>query len=320
MDWQKLKLFLSYASKVSGKSETALLIDSFKSIFTYNISILEYFQFRFFEKNDNERQTYAGTGYMYEYQLLMNPIHDRVILDDKRLFAKTYSKFFVHTVTDLHALRNNKDVAKKLLGTPSGKVVLKSADGKCGATVEVLETKMLDADSLIIYMEKHNLDVAEEYIIQHQVLNELSPSGVNTVRIFTEISQNNKVTILGCRQRISINSKVDNMAAGNIAAQIDPLSGVIIGPGVYSDITKQDEEFHPITGVSIVGFQVPFWEETLAMVKEAALLYPQNRSIGWDVVITDNGPGFIEGNHDWCKLLWQLPAKKGLKPLLNVIT
>jgi len=53
------------------------------------------------------------------------------------------------------------------------------------------------------------------------------------------------------------------------------------------------------------------------MVTQAAKLYPQNLSIGWDIVMTEKGPGFIEGNHDWCKLLWQLPVKKGLKVLLD---
>ena len=41
------------------------------------------------------------------------------------------------------------------------------------------------------------------------------------------------------------------------------------------------------------------------------------RSIGWDIVITENGPGFIEGNHDWCKLLWQLPVNTGMKSVLE---
>jgi hypothetical protein len=107
------------------------------------------------------------------------------------------------------------------------------------------------------------------------------------------------------------------MAAGNMAAVIDETTGIVTGKGVYSDITKPDEEVHPVTGVSIVGFQIPFWKETLEMVKKAALQHPQNRSIGWDIVISEHGPGFIEGNHDWCKLLWQLPAKKGLKELLK---
>ena len=66
-----------------------------------------------------------------------------------------------------------------------------------------------------------------------------------------------------------------------------------------------------------MGFQVPFWSETLELVKAAALVNTDNRSIGWDVAITNDGPELIEGNHDWCKLLWQLPVKKGLKPILE---
>jgi len=34
-------------------------------------------------------------------------------------------------------------------------------------------------------------------------------------------------------------------------------------------------------------------------------------------VVTENGPGLIEGNHDWCKLVWQLPVGEGLKHLLD---
>ena len=31
----------------------------------------------------------------------------------------------------------------------------------------------------------------------------------------------------------------------------------------------------------------------------------------------NEGPELIEGNHDWCKLLWQLPVNKGLKHVLE---
>lgn len=72
-----------------------------------------------------------------------------------------------------------------------------------------------------------------------------------------------------------------------------------------------------MTGVPLVGFQVPYWPEIMTLVKAAALRHPGNRSIGWDVVVTDDGPGLIEGNHDWCKLVWQLPVQQGLKPVLD---
>jgi hypothetical protein len=166
-------------------------------------------------------------------------------------------------------------------------------------------------------MQKGGFDLVETFIIQHPQLNKLSPSGVNTVRIFTQLNDKNEVEILGCRQRISINCSVDNMAAGNIAAPINELTGCLDGPGVYSDITKSPETVHPETGVEIIGFQVPFWNECLQLAKNAALKHPQNKSIGWDIVVTESGPGLIEGNHDWCKLVWQLPVSKGLKHLLK---
>jgi hypothetical protein len=316
-NWDKFQLFLEHTSKQYNKSKISIVTDVLYSVFKYNISILEYFQFDFCIKTYQERNLWAGTGYMYNYQLIMNPKDQRIILDDKRKFAKSYHKYFVHTVANLEELKSQTDLVEKILNNPSGKMVFKAADGKCGATVEVVNTNEFNPVSIISYMEKNKLDLVEEYIIQHPDLDKLSPSAVNTVRIFTQLDKNNEVILLGCRQRISVNSSVDNMAAGNIAAVIDEDTGKIIDAGVYSDITKEEELIHPITGVSIIGFQVPFWKETIKMVKEAAKLHPQNRSIGWDIVITESGPGFIEGNHDWCKLLWQLPAKRGLKLLIK---
>ncbi len=59
------------------------------------------------------------------------------------------------------------------------------------------------------------------------------------------------------------------------------------------------------------------WKESIELVKQAALHRPENRSIGWDVVITEKGPELLEGNHNWCKILWQLPINKGLKNILE---
>jgi hypothetical protein len=317
MDWKKFSIFLDYTAKHTKKNKISILIDVLTSVFLYNISILEYFQFRFFEKNRHERTLWAGTGYMFEYQLKMNPKNQRVILDVKTKFYRSYGDFFVHHVADIEDLKSNLDLTQKLLSNPSGKLVFKVADGKCGVAVEIRKASDFTATSIVDFMEKNHFDLVEEFIIQHPILNDLSPTAVNTVRIFSQLNSNNEVEILGCRQRISVNSPVDNMAAGNLAAPIDEQTGIVNGPAVYSDITKPEESKHPISGMPIVGFQVPFWKETIAMVKKAALLHPQNRSIGWDVVITERGPGFIEGNHDWCKLLWQLPAKKGLKELLE---
>ena len=141
---------------------------------------------------------------------------------------------------------------------------------------------------------------------------ELSPSGLNTVRIITQLADD-KVEYLGARLRISVNSPVDNLAAGNLAAPIDMRTGTVNGPGIYSDITKSQKSVHPVTGKPIEGFVIPFWREVVDLAEKAALHTPQNKSVGWDIAVTSEGPELIEGNHNWCKLLWQLPVRQGLK-------
>ena len=316
LDRKKFFKFYNYVLSNYNFSKRKLLMDIVKSSLKYNISILDYFYFKFYELDEKSRNKFAGTGYMYEYQLGMNPKNKRDILEDKFLFYKNYNQFIKHEMFYKDKILADS-VKSDNLFSKSGKIVLKSSDGQCGEGIEVLNLNEIDKQNFIEKLANSNNDLLEEFIIQHDDLMNLSPSGLNTVRIFTQLNTKDEVDILGARLRITINSFVDNFAAGNIAAPIDVETGKINGRAVYSDITKKDEENHPITNVKINGFQVPFWAESMQMVKDAALLHPENRSIGWDVAITNNGPELLEGNHNWCKLLWQLPVKQGLKEKLE---
>jgi len=212
----------------------------------------------------------------------------------------------------LGEIKNNRALLVKMMGDNSDRIVLKGSLGQIGAEVEVISSHLYSPDYLLEYMEEKKYDLVEDFVTQHPELMKLSPSGLNTVRIITQISEG-RVDILGARLRISLNSQVDNMAAGNLAAPIDIQTGIVIGPGVFSDITKEDKAQHPITGYDIIGFKVPEWNGILDLARRAALLTPENKSIGWDIAITENGLELIEGNHNWCKLLFQMPVKKGLK-------
>jgi hypothetical protein len=315
LDSEKVNKYLRFVIKKRNVSTLHLYYSILKDSLKYNISITEYFELRFFEKTESEKKQWAGTGYMYEYQKIMNPLSEREVLDDKTKFYKAYQKYFKHHALDITDIKQNPEVVKEMLSNP--KIVLKESKGKCGLGTAFIDTANLDLDSLVQLMEGEGFDLAETYITQHPEMNRLSPSGVNTVRIFTQLDANNEVVIIGCRQRISVNSPVDNLAAGNIAAPIDEETGLINGPAIYSDILKEPIDLHPVTKVPIVGFRIPFWEECRQLVIDASLEHPQNRSIGWDIVVTENGPGLIEGNHDWCKLVWQLPVNRGLKLILE---
>lgn len=315
--WSQFSKALSFASAEKKRSPSALVLESFYSSLKYNISPMEYFQFRFYKKDNAEKLDWAGTGYMYEYQLRMNPLQARMVLDDKTKFYRAYHRWMLHKVADIEDLKKVNGLGQELIHNRSGKLVFKEAHGKCGVHVLVKEAEGFTTESLLAFMGDNGFDLVEEYIVQHWELNRLSPSAINTVRIITQLNSQGQVELLGCRLRISIGSAVDNMAAGNVAAPIDERTGVVVGPGVYSDISKSLVYKHPLTGVEIGGFQIPYWPEVLNLAREAALVRPENRSVGWDIAIGERGPELIEGNHDWCKLVWQLPVNTGLKARLE---
>jgi hypothetical protein len=309
-DWSKVNRFMGYARSHGGQNRIMQTLDMVQSVFKYNIAPLDYYYFSFYNLNKTERHQYVGTGFMYEYQKIMNPSPDREILADKRKFLNHYKNLIKRKFYSIDEIRQNPSILDSLL--LSGKIVLKNSLGQVGAEVEIYHAAGKTSKDVLSYMEKMEFDMVEAYVEQHPRLKEISPTGLNTVRVITQEAAGT-IIILAARLRISVNSSVDNMAAGNLAAPLDTETGIITGSAVYSDITKPACEFHPVTGVKLTGFQVPFWPEIIDLVKSAASKAKRNRSIGWDVAVTENGPELIEGNHNWCKLLWQLPVKKGLK-------
>lgn len=316
MNWDLLRRFMKHVEARNGISLPRQVVVLGVNSLRYNVSLLEVYQFGFFDAGRHEKTRWAGTGTMYEFQRRANPPAHRDVLEDKAQFFKAYRRFVRHDVATRDELEEDLERARVFLARHEN-LVFKPARGNCGVGLAFVKSAELDAETLAEWMMQNGYDLAEESVAQHPDLQALSPSGVNTVRVFTCLDDANRAGILGCRLRISVNSAVDNLAAGNLAAPVGEATGRVMGPGVYSDITKPPESVHPVTGVAIEGFQIPFWAETLLLVREAAELRPQNRSIGWDIVITPTGPGLIEGNHDWCKLVWQLPVGKGLKHMLE---
>lgn len=314
----KLRRFLRFAADVSGQSRLALLGDAVGSVFRYNISLLDYFHFRFYGKGRGQRLMWAGTGTLYEFQLRMNPRGARGVLEDKVLFLEHFRGFYRRRWITVEEAAADAGKVALLLGNSSGRVVFKGRRGQAGREVEVAGSEGYTPEGMVAYMRKKGYGLAEEYVRQHPLMAALSPSGLNTVRLITHL-RDGAVTLVGARLRISVDAAVDNMAAGNLAAVVDLDTGCVTGPAVYSDITRSEETVHPVTGHPIPGFKVPFWKACTDLAVRAARHTPGNRSVGWDIAITPDGPELIEGNHNWCKLLWQLPAGEGLKPQLDAL-
>ena len=270
MDWDQFRKFFNYVRDLQERSSLSLWLDVISSVYKYNIGLIDYFYFSFYEKDHAERCKWVGTGFKYEYDLVMNPVNERHILQNKIHFFDAFAPFVKHAMCTIEDLEENNEAAAKVLENTSGKIAIKDALGQCGWDVEIRKTSELSRTELIAHMRKKGFDLVEEFIVQHPELSRLSDTGLNTIRIITQLNQRDEVDFIGPTLRITVNSPVDNMAEGNVAAPIDIETGVVKGPGVYQDITKAPEDVHPITGVPIVGFQVPYWSEAKELCRNAA--------------------------------------------------
>ena len=173
-------------------------------------------------------------------------------------------------------------------------IVVKPDQGSYGRDIRTL-TYTNDEEMSAFFDSLTEPSICEEYIIQHNILNELNPGSVNTVRILT-LRKDDSVDVISASLRIGNNKEriVDNMRKGGIGAQVDVETGIIITYGYDYDGNKFIK--HPATNCNIMGLQLPNWDKVIDLVKAAHSKLPQCELLGWDIAMTQTGADIIEAN------------------------
>jgi len=161
------------------------------------------------------------------------------------------------------------------------------------------ETVMLTpAEFFAQYVETtRNGRVLEEFIDQHAILAAFNETSVNTLRILAYQPRHSTARVLGVYLRIGrTGALIDNHAAGGILAGVELSTGVV---GTAFDGTPSRCTFatHPDSGRPIAGVALPYWQESLQLVKDALTVFPGMRFAGVDVAVTPRGPVIIETNN-----------------------
>lgn len=169
-----------------------------------------------------------------------------------------------------------------------------SGKGVCG--LEVNDGKSsIDGLSIKALFNKYgeNFQI-QKRLKQHERMNMLNPTSVNTIRILTYRSGMEILPIYSVVRIGRMGQVIDNQCAGGMSAIIGEDGK--LGKYAYSgysenDILKTD------TGTVLEGFEIPSYHQALETVKRLHFQLPFFNLIGWDVAIDEMGdPVIIEWN------------------------
>ena len=192
--------------------------------------------------------------------------------------------------------------------------------GQClkdGSEWELLprKTSITAADLTTRIVEAREPYLAQERMVPHPGLSCFGSDVLHTIRFITVLD--GEVQIAQAAMKIAIGDlPVDNYLKGNALAGINLDSGVL-GPG-YSVaesgplMLPRLSNSHPRTNSRIEGQELPLWNETLQVVKQAASCFHLNSVLAWDIAVTEQGPIVIEANSDPDWLLTQVANDEGL--------
>lgn len=265
----------------------------------------------------------------------IDPKKHKDILDNKLIFDSIVRSVVPEAIPKLHFMVQGNLVKypeeikmttlDAIQSLDNGIYMCKPLDGAQGKGIFKI-TKISDDNINIKHITKGNISLEEfpnsisksqyiiqDFIYQHDALNKLNPYSVNTVRIVTT-RFNEDVHVLGASLRMGTvkNSFVDNASAGGIFVGINDKIGTLKRYGC-SERNVPIVLDHPLTHVTFDGYQLPYWNEVIDLVKKLHPYFYQQSSIGWDIAITPYGPMVIEGNTGYDLMVLQF-AHGGIKP------
>lgn len=293
MDYRAMWKTTGLLKERSGKSRVWLLLDMLQCAIKYNAGYMDYKIAKMYSLNRKQRKTVITRGISNSIVGRMNDKAYWHFFDDKAEFNTLFSEYVRRGWMAIDSNVTSDTLKAFLKGKTQ--IIAKPIEGSSGQGIERFQEADWRSD-VPLFLEQlleSNIGIIEEVVLQHEKLAKLCPTSVNTVRIATLLGEK-KQGIVYAFLRIGNGRVVDNVDCGGMAARVDLETGKLLTVGA----DKMGNTFakHPKTGVPIVGFTLPYWEEAKRMCIEASKKVPQMRFVAWDVAITPNGPTFIEGN------------------------
>ena len=317
--FQRMNQNIQAIHKETGNNRLCILLDMLWCTAKYGVGYLDYHVFGFATNKGKNRKTFMTMHHNIGLTRLVNDTALYPIMNNKLQFMDVYRDYIGRDWLDLQT-STAEDLRKLCLS--GGAVFAKPVSSFGGTGVERIDTSdVTDFDALYTKLLHCNQLLVEQAVIQHDDLNKLCPSSVNTLRIVT-LNINNESHFLYALLRVgSGNNHVDNISSGGMYTLIGE-DGELHFPA-FCDKTGLYYDAHPVTGTAYQGFKVPMYQEAVELCLKAAQVKPGLAYVGWDVAITPHGPVLIEGNilpgYDMAQNAKFHPDGKGLLPTVEAI-
>mgnify|MGYP002511188935 CR=1 FL=1 len=287
--------FIDSAKRVSKVNKRPWVINLADCLFCtakYGSGYIDYETFEMFNMNAKDRANILTISKNNSIFKMLNDMAYIKYFEDKAIFNEKFDKYLNREW--LYFGENDFEKFAEFI-SDKDKIIAKPLDECCGRGIDIYHMKDYEPKALFDLLIANKAYLIEEVVEQDDVMNSMSPSSVNTIRIIT-IRNGEKVTLVaGCVRVSRSGNVVDNFNAGGLSGILDINTGKIVTDGY--DKFRETFVTHPDTGTKFVGFEIPMWDEVVALVTEAAKVVPEVRYIGWDVAISKKyGPLLIEGN------------------------
>lgn len=279
-------------SQETGRMRLLICIDMVICSLKYQAGYMDYYEFEFYLLNGEERKTFITGGIANAIILKYNRREDRNKFADKSNFNLIFKDLVGRDFIDIRNV--SLDEVREFLDRHEI-VMVKVTDSNMGNGVERVESKTIkDVAAFVEELMSKRQFLIEEFFVQHPDMSRLYPKSVNTLRVIT-FFDGKDVHVLSGAIKMGNGANVDNFGAGGMYTVLDD-KGVVQYPAFDKEGIKY--EYHPVSHERIVGFQVPLYDEIVAMLDEAARRIPTIQYVGWDVAVGTHKPALIEGNYD----------------------
>jgi hypothetical protein len=262
--------------------------------YRYKATVEDYLIFEFWKKSDYSRKKVITEGQGIDIWQAFNPPEFDHVFREKYETYQIFKPYFGREIVKYSGEGPNYVVRDFL--TRNQKFFIKPNDGCAGIGTRIVDLSVYKSDLEGFLHELQGREwIFEELIQQEGRISQIHPYSINTIRLNTVVIKSG-VKIMSAALKVGNNRAIaDNFHKGGIAAPVDLERGIINGLPV--DRWNHVFVHHPLTGVKLIGFQIPNWQQIINLVNQLAEVVPQVRFVGWDIALLSQGiPIMVEGN------------------------